>query len=100
VAGDHNATGKTAGEALDAIAAQIGGNEMGALLVFTGPNPDRFFDSQQQSRLRELMDRWRTHRDRGETLDPVDQTELNALVETELKATVNRANEIADAFRQ
>jgi hypothetical protein len=54
------------------------------------PAPDQFFDAQQIQRLAELMGRWRAARDRGETLPPCEQAELNELVEAEIRATAAR----------
>lgn len=51
-------------------------------------NPDDFFTVQQQKRLSELMNLWRTARDRGQILSPKQQAELESLVEAELKATI------------
>jgi hypothetical protein len=52
---------------------------------------DRFFNAVQQQRLADLMERWRTARDQGETLPPDEQSELEALVEAELAASADWA---------
>ncbi len=90
VAGDKQSTGKTAGEALDALTAQLEGNEFSTLLIIQSFRPDWFFSAEQQQRLSELMNLWRTARDEGQTLPPEQQAELDTLVEAELKAATAR----------
>jgi hypothetical protein len=51
---------------------------------------DWFFSAEQQQRLSDLMNLWRTARDEGQTLPPEQQTELDSLVEAELKAATAR----------
>src|SRR4051794_20847959 len=91
VAGKAQGVGKTAGEALDALAAQLGEGDGGMLLVVRYRRPDEFFTAAQQERLQELMTRWRTARDSGSTLPPEEQADLDALVEAELAAATARA---------
>jgi len=95
VAGDKQSLGKTAGEALDALTAQLSEDETSALVIVQSLRPDRFFSAGQQKRLAELMERWRAARDRGEALPVDEQTELEALVETELRASADRAAALA-----
>ncbi|MGJ5672558.1 hypothetical protein B4U84_16400 [Westiellopsis prolifica IICB1] len=90
IAGDKQSAGKTAGQALDALTAQLGETECSILLVIQSFNPDKFFDVEQQKRLSELMNLWRTARDQGQELTSEQQTELESLVEAELKATTAR----------
>ena len=52
--------------------------------------PDRYFNAAQLQRLAELMGRWRIARDRGDSLPPHEQAELQALVEAELRAAGER----------
>ena len=52
--------------------------------------PDQFFTAEQQTRLRELMERWRAARDGGTKLSATAQAELDALVEAELYAASKR----------
>jgi hypothetical protein len=42
------------------------------------------------------MERWRAARDRGATLPADEQSELEALVETELRAAADRTAALAD----
>jgi hypothetical protein len=53
--------------------------------------PDRFFTAEQQRRLAELLQRWRTGRARHTPLPPGEQTELEGLVEAELRGAAERA---------
>lgn len=98
VAGTRQSVGKTAGEALDALAAQLSEEEDGTLIVVQRMRPDRFFTQTQISRLQELMERWRQARDEGAALSPAEQTELNALIEAELLASGERAGALADSL--
>ncbi len=90
IAGDKQSTGRTAGEALDALTAQLEGSEFSTLLLIQSFRPDWFFSAQQQRRLSELMSLWRTAHDQGQTLPPEQQAELDSLVETELRAATAR----------
>ncbi|MEH2370041.1 hypothetical protein [Nostoc sp.] len=90
IAGDKHSVGKTAGQALDALTAQLGEIEFSALLVIQSFRPDAFFSAQQQERLSELMRLWRSARDRGQELLPEQQAQLDDLVEAELRAATAR----------
>src|SRR5947207_8998126 len=91
VAGKFQSVGKTAGEALDALTAQLSEGEAGTLLVVQHMRPDPFFTAQQKQRLEELMGRWRAARDNRTALPPEEQAELDALVDAELQAATERA---------
>ena len=90
IAGDKHSVGKTAGQALDALTAQLEETEFSALLVIQSFRPDSFFSAKQQERLSELMERWRLARDQGQELPPEQQVELDSLVELELRAATAR----------
>ncbi|MBN3943601.1 MAG: hypothetical protein V7L21_20685 [Nostoc sp.] len=90
IAGDKHSVGKTAGQALDALTAQLGETEFSALLVIQSFRPDTFFNAQQQERLSELMRLWRSTRNQGQELLPEQQAELDELVEAELRAATAR----------
>ena len=98
IAGGKHAQGKTAGEALDALTAQLSADEASTLIIVQSLHPDRFFTAAQQQRLATLMARWRTTRDQGTTLLADEHTELAALIEAELQATAARAATLADAL--
>jgi hypothetical protein len=100
VAGDKQSTGKTAGEALDALTAQLEGNELSTLLIIQNFRPDWFFSAEQQKRLSDLMNLWRTARDEGQTLPPEQQAELDSLVEAELKAVTARSAALVQQMSQ
>lgn len=99
VAGDKQSTGKTAGEALDALTAQLEGDELG-ILIIQNFHPDWFFSAKQQQRLSELMNLWRIARDQGQTLAPQQQIELDSLVEAELKAATARTAALVQQLSQ
>ncbi|HEY9825535.1 MAG TPA: hypothetical protein V6D19_08815 [Stenomitos sp.] len=90
IAGAKYSVGKTAGQALDALTAQLDEIEFSALLVIQSFRTDSFFSSQQQERLSELMEAWRELRDQGLALPPEQQAELDSLVELELRAATAR----------
>lgn len=90
ISGDKQWVGKTAGQALDGLTAQLGESRFSALLVIQSFHPDLFFSADQQKRLSELMDLWRVARDRGETLLLEQQAELDSLVDAELRAATAR----------
>jgi hypothetical protein len=100
IAGDKQSTGKTAGEALDALTAQLEGDEFSTLLIIQSFRPDWFFSTQQQQRLSNLMNLWRTARDEGQTLPPEQQSELDSLVEAELKAATARTAALVQQLSQ
>jgi len=91
VAGKKQSSGRTAGEALDRLTAQLSDEEAGTLVIVQSLRPDQFFTAAQQQRLSELMERWRAARDAKTTLPPEEQAELEALVEAELQAATQRA---------
>lgn len=94
-AGDKRSQGSTAGEALDALTKQLTEEQTSTLVVFQSQRPDQFFTAGQQRRLAELMSKWRTCRDKGESLSKEEQAELDALEDIELKAAGDRAATLA-----
>lgn len=100
IAGDKQSVGKTAGQALDALTAQLGETEFSALLVIQSFRPDPFFSTDQQKRLSELMNLWRTARDQGQALPPEQQAELDTLVDTELRAATARTAALMQQLSQ
>jgi DNA-binding transcriptional regulator YbjK len=91
IAGDKQSSGKTAGEALDAITNQLGEADAVTLIVLQHVQPDQYFTAQQQERLTELMSRWRQARAAKQNLSAQEQAELEALVEEETRAATARA---------
>lgn len=100
ISGARQSEGKTAGEALDALAKQLNEEEAGTLVIVQNLRPDRFFTAQQQERLGELMARWRSARDVNDTLPAEEETELEKLIETELNAATNRAFAMSQELEQ
>jgi hypothetical protein len=96
IAGEARSQGRTAGEALDALTAQLPDGDAGLLVVVQRLRPDRYFSAIQQQRLGELMARWRGANDAGHLLPPDEQTELDDLIEEELRASTSRAAALAD----
>jgi hypothetical protein len=66
------------------------------MIIVQSLRPDRLFTAQQQQRMAELMERWRSARDRGEALSASEQSELDALVEAELRAAGDRASVLGE----
>jgi hypothetical protein len=91
IAGKAQSVGKTPGEALDALTAQLDEASAGTIVVVQQLRPDRYFSEQKQQRLAELMARWRSARDTGTPWRADEQAELDALVECELRAAAERA---------
>jgi hypothetical protein len=91
IAGDVQALGATAGQALDALTAQIGIPEQTTLVVVQPMRPDGWFTAEQRQRLADLMARWRAARDAGGPFPPEEQAELDALVRAELVAAAQRS---------
>jgi hypothetical protein len=90
VAGQRHSVGRTPGEALDGLTAQLSEQEAGTLIVVQHMRLDQFFSAAQQQRLAELMDRWRAARDHSGSLSPEEQAELEALVNAEVEAATRR----------
>jgi len=99
LAGDKRSQGKTAGEALDALTLQLSDDKAGTLVIVQNQRPDCFFDAVRQQRLAELMKHWRLARDRGETLPAREQSELEELVETELRASADRTDALTNDLK-
>lgn len=94
VAEDKQSVGKTAGEALDALTRQFTNDTTDSIVIVQNMRPDSLFNADQQELLTDLMTRWRTARDNGQTLPDDEQANLKALIETELEASAQRATAI------
>ena len=94
VAGRKHSQGRTVGEAIDALNAQLRPDETGTLVIVQNLLPDRFFSAAQQRRLTKLMEQWRTARDTSTPFPAKQQAELNALIGAELQAATQRASAI------
>jgi hypothetical protein len=96
VACNAHSTGRTAGEALDALTAQLGEEEAGPFIIVPLQRPDRCFSRPQQQRREELLAQWRAARDAAQPLPPLEQAELEKRVEAERQAATERARALLD----
>ncbi|MEM9220238.1 MAG: hypothetical protein AAGD25_38675 [Cyanobacteria bacterium P01_F01_bin.150] len=94
--GTTQSVGKTAGQALDALVAQLDEPAFKGVLVMQSFRPDTLFTQAQQTRLSELMTLWRDARDQGKELLPKQQAELDRLVELELQAATARTTALME----
>ena len=94
VAGDKESTGRTAGEALDALTSQLADNEGGTLVIVQNRKADQFFNAAQQERLAELM----RLREAG-TVSQEDEKELEGLIEAELDGARRRAEALLNELK-
>lgn len=93
VGGHTQAAGRTAGEAVNALASRLPDDEAGTLILVRDLRPDRFFSAEQRQRLTDLMALWRTARDSGAILPDAEQSELQDLADAETEAATARAKE-------
>ncbi|MEM6503718.1 MAG: hypothetical protein AAF685_18040 [Cyanobacteria bacterium P01_C01_bin.89] len=91
ISGNKQTQGNTAGQALDALTAQLSDQPFGGTILLQSFRPDPHFTEAQQTRLAELMTAWRTARDNDQPFDETLQTELDALTLAELQATGERS---------
>lgn len=61
------------------------------MIMVENMTPDSFFSAEQQTRLEQLLNRWRNSREAGQRLHPEVQTELEDLMAAELRGTSQRA---------
>jgi hypothetical protein len=95
--GQHQATGQTPGQALDTLEAELATASVDAgetLVILQRFRPDDLFTAAQQQRLRELMDQFQAAIAQGTQLAPSLQSELDALVEAELEANIERSQRL------
>ena len=95
--GTHQATGQTAGQALDTLEAELSTTSTATgetLVILQRFRPDDLFSKAQQQRLRELMDQFHTAINQGASLPSSTQTELETLIEAELEANIQRSQRL------
>jgi hypothetical protein len=92
VTSHSQAMGRTAGEALDALTSQLPVDEIDTLIIVRGLRPDQFFTEAQRHRLEQLMSSWRSARDAGTSLSAAEQSELEELIDAEVRAATLRAD--------
>ena len=90
VADGREAVGGSAGQALDALAAQLGGRLGTSVVVVYLKEPDEFFTAEQHRRLTELRAKWKAALDAGKPLPPDERAELDDLIFAELGGTARR----------
>jgi hypothetical protein len=90
IAGKKESRGRTAGEALDALTKQLANDEGNLFVIVQKHKADEFFDETQQKRLTELM-----RRKSAGKLTSDEKTELEQLIEAELRAATRRAENLA-----
>src|SRR4030095_5945095 len=81
VAGNRQAVGRTMGEALDALTADWGDDIQATAVFIPLFDPDAYFTTAQYHRMQELLAR-------RATLTAEERGELEALIDTELEATI------------
>jgi len=91
VSGRNQAMGRTAGEALDALASQLPREDAESFVIVRSMSPDQFFDAEQQRRLQALMALKRGAIAGGTHLTDSEETELEQLVDAETRAATKRA---------
>jgi pyruvate kinase len=98
--GSHQATGQTPGQALDSLEAELAMTSTHSgetLVILQRFRPDDLFTAAQ--RLRELMDQFQVAIAQGAALTPTVQAELDALVEAELEANIQRSQRLLEQRR-
>ncbi len=98
ISGKHLSLGKSAGEALDRLSAELTEGD-DTLVVLQRRRPDQHFAAGQIERLDALMSRWHQLRDAGEPINSQDRSELEELIVAELNGTGDRTEEIERAVR-
>jgi hypothetical protein len=86
--------GRTAGKAFDALASQLPKEEGNASMIVRNLGPDQFFTGEQRKRVEQLMTEWRSARDAGGSLPSNERSELEQLIDAELRAATERAAEV------
>jgi hypothetical protein len=97
--GTQSSTGKTAGEALDDLAAKMENQEINGFLFLQVNEPDQFFTAPQQEKLAELKSLWQVARDQGNTLPIEQQAELDDLMVLEMDAVIDRSKEMMNQLQ-
>jgi hypothetical protein len=100
VARSGQSEGRTVGEALDALHARLTPNNGGTVVLIQPFQSDALFAAPQRERLENLMARWRSMRDKGDTLSADEQSELQNLIDAELLAADARTQEILAGLRE
>lgn len=84
IAGDRQSVGRTMGEALDALTTEWGDSMQETVVLIQRFQPDQYFTQAQHERMQVLLAR-------RPALTLEERTELEALIDAEVDATVTRA---------
>lgn len=90
----HTGLGKSAGEALNALLADLAPDETVNKIILRRLGPDEYFGEAQIRRLQTLTERLRVAREGGPRLSAEEQAELEQLVEQEEEAVARRSEAI------
>ncbi|SRR5258708_5370218 len=93
IAGNRQSTGRTAGEALDALNLERDNDTNPALILVQQMGTDPYFSEDQFQRMKELLAR-------RESLSTAEQTELESIAREELMASGRRTQALADALEK
>lgn len=96
VGGGNVASGRTAGEALDALAALLPAGARDTLVIVRNMAPDAYFDDEQRRRLDALMAARRAAAEGVGSFSADEEAELEQLVDAELRASAARARDLLD----
>jgi hypothetical protein len=94
VAGKKESVGRTIGEAIDGLNAQLSEDESGTLLIIQKRHADKFFGKREQKLLAELMSKRE-----NKTLSAEEKSQLEELVEAELDGARRRAEELIGGLK-
>lgn len=100
VSNGKQSQGATAGQALDALTVQLAEGEKGTRVIMQDWRPDQFFNAEQQRRLAEIMARLRWCREEGKSLPVEEATELDALIDAELRGAAARSAAVVNGLKR
>lgn len=95
----REAVGRTAGQALDALTADLDLTANGSTVIIIDARADEFFTADQQRRMMELKLRHRAALDGGPPMPPAELAELQDLALTETEGAGLRTEAILRRIR-
>lgn len=99
ISGEKESFGKTIGEAVDLLTAQLENAGDETLYIVQRFSPDEFFTAVQQKRLSELMDKLHEAQDGEGQFSSEEQAELEKLIAAELEGSGRRTEKMAQFFK-
>jgi len=96
ISNGKSSSGKTIGQAVDALTAQFENPDDETLYIVQRWQPDDFFTAEQQKRLSELMKKLRDAQNFNQEFTLEDREELEKLIKAELEGSGKRAEKIAN----